>query len=100
MTDERRKQIEEQAKHEDSDSYFGFISGAEWADANPCDHFCDGVNKMVPEYLSQIGKLQARIEKLREALAYAWDIIDGEFSSTSFYKEFKEMIKDVLDNDK
>lgn len=31
---ERDQQILEQAKHEDSDGFFGFISGAEWADAN------------------------------------------------------------------
>lgn len=31
----RKQQIIEQAKHEDSDGYFGFISGAEWADDNP-----------------------------------------------------------------
>lgn len=31
----RAEQIREQAKHEDSDGYFGFISGAEWADNNP-----------------------------------------------------------------
>lgn len=31
----RKQQIIDQAKHEDSDGYFGFIAGAEWADENP-----------------------------------------------------------------
>lgn len=36
MTKEQREiQIRDAAKYEDSDSYFGFISGAEWADDNP-----------------------------------------------------------------
>ena len=31
----REEQIIERAKHEDSDSYFGFVAGAKWADENP-----------------------------------------------------------------
>lgn len=37
MTD-REKEIYEIAKHKDSDSYFGFIDGARWADANPINN--------------------------------------------------------------
>jgi len=41
----RKEQIKDAAKHEDSDGYFGFIAGAEWADANPHDSIAELIHQ-------------------------------------------------------
>lgn len=65
---DRRKQIEDVAKHEDSDSYFGFVAGAEWADANPIKE-----SEKDLLYMHQIVDREKRIAKLRSALEFYAD---------------------------
>lgn len=68
MTNEREKQIIEMAKHQDSDSYFGFIEGAKWADENPDK---DNVARMANRIIEDVTTpLLRRIERLREALEF------------------------------
>lgn len=51
----RKERIKDAAKHEDSDGYFGFISGAEWADLNPLPCVeCSKVQKTFKELAKEL----------------------------------------------
>lgn len=65
MTKLRDDEIEAAAKHEDSDGYFGFISGAKWADENP--NYNEETFKTSRDWFTEYQKLEKERDCYREA---------------------------------
>lgn len=82
----RKDQIIEQAKHEDSEGYFGFISGAEWADSHPIDP-----NSHIIELIHQRSIAFDDARDAREKLAIAVDYLE-QISKNKWVSGSMEMI--------